>query len=161
MTAFDRVKYFNDLPELVSNELMYSLVYTNYSEGDFIQAEGDTADRLMIISKGKIRIDFKIKDMVAAQFIKATEGKKKASRKESIGLTSFVSSLSKNSVKKNLDPNITIILDSIGIGSVINANAILISDTIAFDFVAEEPTTIYWLSYEFIEDLSKHNAVLK
>jgi CRP-like cAMP-binding protein len=66
MTAFDRVPYFNDLPELVSNELMYSLSYKHYGEGDTVIAVGDVAENLMIISKGRIKIDFEIKDLVAA-----------------------------------------------------------------------------------------------
>jgi CRP-like cAMP-binding protein len=58
MTAFDRVPYFNDLPELVSNELMYSLAVLNFVQGDKILSVGDIANKLMIISKGRVLINF-------------------------------------------------------------------------------------------------------
>jgi hypothetical protein len=86
-------------------------------------------------------------------------GKKlKAARKGSIGLNSYTST---GAEKKNVDPKTTLTLDSIGCGSVINPNLILISDTIPFNYIAEESTTIYYLSFDFIEGLSKTNAILR
>jgi len=65
MKAFDRVEYFNGLEEEQMNELMYSLSVDTHAEGDVILYPNEPIEKLMIISKGSVRIEFNLDDVTA------------------------------------------------------------------------------------------------
>ena len=62
MKAFQRVSYFTGLEEEQTNELMYSLSVDSYAAGDVVLYPGEPIPKLMIISKGSVRVEFKLDD---------------------------------------------------------------------------------------------------